>query len=69
MELKTELNGVYRQDSGALINKNNSALMEYKRKRQELSKMNKLEKQIEELTKDVNDLKKIVENMSIESKV
>lgn len=69
MELKTDLNGVYRQDSGALINKNNSALIEYKRKKQEASKMNKLEKQIEELLKDVNYLKEIVKNISNESKV
>jgi hypothetical protein len=69
MELKTDLPGIYRQESGALINKNNSALMDYKRKRQESNKLNNIEIKLNSLTEEVNKLKKIIENMSINSKV
>lgn len=69
MELKTELKDVYRQESGALINKNNSALIEYKRKKQEMHKIKTLENNILLLTQEVDNLKKIVEKISINSKV
>jgi hypothetical protein len=69
MDLKTDLPGVYRHESGALINKNNSALMDYKRKRQDTNKLNSIELRINSLTEEVNRLKKIIENMSNNSKV
>jgi dynactin complex subunit len=69
MHLKTELNSIYREDSGALINKNNGALNEYRRKRQELNKFLEMQKQIEYLQKEVQFLKEIIEKMSIKLKV
>jgi hypothetical protein len=68
MHQKTELSNIYREDSGALINKNNGALIEYKRKRQELSKMMKLEKQIETLQNEVSVLKETMQKILINFK-
>ncbi len=46
---KTEISGIYRSDNGALINKNNSELNSYKRKKEDIKTINSLKSDVEHL--------------------
>ena len=57
MEIKTDINGLYRDsESGGLINKDNIALSAYKRQKETLRSIRALEHRVEELERKINVL-------------
>jgi hydroxymethylpyrimidine pyrophosphatase-like HAD family hydrolase len=62
MEQKTEINGIFRSDTGALINKDNKSLLHYKMKKEEVKKITKLENDFQKLSFEVEKIKKMLEN-------
>lgn len=64
MHQKTEIPHIYRDESGALINKNNEALLAYKLKKQQTLKISMIENQIKNLNEDVMDIKKLLLQLS-----
>ena len=57
MEIKTDINGLYRDsESGGLINKDNIALSAYKRQKETLRSIKALEHRVEELERKINVL-------------
>ncbi len=63
MEQKTEIPGLYRDDSGALINKDNKSLLMYKKRKEEVNRIGKLEKDIESLNSDIKIIKEMLKEM------
>jgi hypothetical protein len=64
MVQKTEFPHIYRDDSGALINKNNEALLAYKLKKQQTMKISTIENQIKTLNEDMMDIKNLLLQLS-----
>jgi hypothetical protein len=60
MDKETTVQGLFRTDTGALINKNNEALVSYKRKKEQSKKMQELEKKVDTINDDINDIKKMI---------
>lgn len=60
MDKETTVQGLFRTDSGALINKNNDALQSYKKKKEQSKKMQELEQKVDIISDDINDLKKMI---------
>lgn len=60
MEKETVVKGIFRTDTGALINKNNDALVSYKRKKEQSRKMQELEQKVDTINEDINDIKKMI---------
>jgi hypothetical protein len=69
MDKPTTVNGIFRTDSGALINKNNDALLSYKRKKEQSRKMETLEKKVDEMTNDMNEIKAMLYQLIQQTKV
>jgi hypothetical protein len=68
MEIKTDIPGVYREDSGALINRDNSSLLNYKSKKELNRKISSLEKKIDYLLDENHSIKKVLEQLTSEDK-
>ncbi len=64
---KTEVQGIYKASEGVLINKDNDALMKYKKRRDILKskddKINEMEQRIENLTSQMENIKLLLEKM------
>ncbi|MFZ4599035.1 MAG: hypothetical protein ACOYNN_10350 [Terrimicrobiaceae bacterium] len=69
MEIKTDIPGIYRGDSGALINKDNSGLSLYKNKKEQFRRMTMMEKKIELLFNEMSEIKNILKNLITEDKI
>jgi hypothetical protein len=69
MEQPTEVFGIFRDDNGALINKNNDALLSYKKKKEGSLRVEKLENVVNNLSKDVNEIKNMLEYITSRIKV
>ena len=63
MDVKTEVQGIYKTPEGALINKDNEALMAYRMKRQRDSKIESLEKDISGLRNDMQEIKELLRGL------
>jgi hypothetical protein len=60
MELKTEISGIYKDDTGALLNRNNSGLTAYKKQKALYSTINDTVKEISIIKSEIQVLKKEV---------
>lgn len=69
MEKQTTVPGLFRDDSGALINKNNDALLSYKAKKNESRKLKELEEKVDHITSDMSDIKDILLKLLQKNKV
>jgi hypothetical protein len=69
MDKPTTVSGIFRTDSGALINKNNDALLSYKKKKEHMKRMEDLEKKVDEMTDDVNEIKSMLYQLLQQTKV
>jgi hypothetical protein len=67
---KTEVQGIYKLTEGILINKDNDALLKYKKRREILknkdSKMISLETKVDVLTKDMEEIKLLLRKLTKE---
>lgn len=57
---ETTISGIFRDDSGALINKNNDALLSYKMKKENSRRLQMMENQVTELKSDMNEIKNLL---------
>lgn len=64
MEYKTELPGYYKVDESVVINKDNDALITYKKKKMKDIKLVKLENDISSLKSDMEEIKQILKGLS-----
>lgn len=60
MDKETTVQGLFRTETGALINKNNDALVVYKKKKEQSKRMQELEQKVDIINEDINDIKKMV---------
>lgn len=64
MSGKTEVPGIYKESEGILINKDNDALMKYRKKRELLlqkdARINTMEGKIDSLSKDMEQIKEML---------
>lgn len=64
MEYKTELPGYYKVDESVVINKDNDALITYKKKKMKDIKLVKLENDISSLKSDMEEIKQLLKGLS-----
>jgi len=64
----TDIPGLYRDESGAIINKDNAALALYKKKKDQNRRFNSLEKKVNELASDINDIKEYLQALVAKTK-
>lgn len=61
---KTEIPGIYKESEGILINKDNEALLKYKKKRdlfwQKDERINSMENKINNLSNDIEEIKEML---------
>jgi hypothetical protein len=60
MDQKTNVPGIYKTDTGALINKDNEALKAYKARKAKEKKFNVLEEEITTLKQDMKEIKQLL---------
>lgn len=60
MDKETTVEGLFRTDNGAIINKNNDALLSYKKKKEQSKKMQELEQKVDMINNDINDIKNLI---------
>jgi|SanBayMetagenome_1026888.scaffolds.fasta_scaffold24117_2 hypothetical protein len=67
---KTEVPGIYKVKEGVLVNADNEALEKYRNKRQVIQskeqKINSLEATVENLAKDMAEIKNLLRNLTRE---
>lgn len=67
---KTEVPGIYKESEGILINKDNDALMKYKKKkqlfRQKDARINTLEEQVSNLADSMEEIKTLLRKLTKE---
>lgn len=64
MEYKTELPGYYKVDESVVINKDNDALITYKKKKMKDIKLVKLENDLSSLKSDMEEIKQLLKGLS-----
>jgi len=60
MEQKTEVPGIFKVEEGILINKDSTALLAYKNRKNRERKLLKIEEDLESLKGDIKELKDII---------
>lgn len=63
MDIKTEISGFYKKDDKYLINKDNDALMQYKKKKNENKKMKSIESDLLNMKSDLLEIKNLLKKM------
>jgi hypothetical protein len=63
MEHKTEIPGIFRDESGALINKDNKSLLMYKKRKEESRRILKIERDLEILSSDIKIIKEMIKEI------
>lgn len=69
MELKTDIPGLYRDSSGGLINKDNSALIHYKNKKDQFRRMSAIEKKIDLIFEELEKIKIVLKKLTNEDEI
>jgi hypothetical protein len=64
MEYKTEIPGYYKVDESVVINKDNDALISYKKKKMKDMKLVKLENDLSSLKSDMEEIKQLLKGLS-----
>lgn len=60
---KTDVNGIYKESEGILLNKDNTALQQYKANRAQNSKLNNLEREVSGLKNDISEIKELLKKV------
>jgi hypothetical protein len=60
MDIKTDVQGIYRTEQGYLINKDNEALQNYKANKARMRKMNDVSSDVEQLKRDMAEIKELL---------
>jgi len=60
MDIKTDVQGIYRTEQGYLINKDNEALQNYKANKARMRKMNDVSADVEQLKRDMAEIKELL---------
>ena len=60
---KTDVKGIYKESEGILLNKDNTALQQYKANRAHNSKLNNLEKEVSDLKSDISEIKELLKKV------
>jgi CHASE3 domain sensor protein len=60
MDIKTDVQGIYRTEQGYLINKDNEALQNYKANKARMRKMNDVSSDVEQLKRDMSEIKELL---------
>lgn len=64
MSSKTEVPGIYKESEGILVNKDNDALIKYRKKREQIwqkdVRINTMESKIDSLSKDMEQIKEML---------
>ena len=64
---KTEVPGIYKANDGVLINKDNEALQNYKKRRNGVrakeNKINTLEEKVDSLSNDIEEIKNLLKKL------
>lgn len=68
--LKTEVPGIYKESEGVLVNRDNDALMKYKKKRELLrqkeNRINNLEEHVMNLSNSMEEIKSLLRKLTKE---
>jgi hypothetical protein len=57
---KTDIPGIYKEEDGILVNKDNAALNRYREKKAKLKKLNSVETRLESMENDITMIKEIL---------
>lgn len=60
MDIKTDVQGIYRTENGYLINKDNEALQNYRANKIRMSKMNNVSERVEHLEQQMAEIKELL---------
>ena len=67
---KTQVPGIYKKSEGILVNADNDALIQYKKKRDnirlEKNRINTIESKVDLLTKDIEEIKLLLRKLTKE---
>lgn len=60
---KTEVKGVYKKSEGVFINTDNSALIAYKKRKEQANKLIELEKDVKGMKSDLEEIKDLLKGL------
>lgn len=63
MAVKTEVPGLYKEGEGILINKDNDALVAYKKRKEQNYKMKSLEQEVLNIKSDLQEIKNLLRGL------
>lgn len=63
MEKKTEINGIYKVTEGILINKDNTSLQAYKKRKKQANKLKTLEDDLLSIKGDITEIKELLKGL------
>jgi wobble nucleotide-excising tRNase len=63
MEQKTEFPGMYKVSEGVLVNKDTEALKAYKKRKMKERKIDALEKDVQDMKSDLQEIKNLLERL------
>jgi hypothetical protein len=63
MEKKTEIDGIYKVTEGILINKDNTALQAYKKRKMQNVTLKELEKDVISMKDDIKEIKDLLRSL------
>ena len=63
MEQKTEVQGIYKTSEGVLINKDNEALLQYRKAKEKHREMSNLKEEVAEIKSDISEIKELLKGL------
>lgn len=63
MEQKTEIQGIYKTSEGVLINKDNEALLHYKKAKQKNQEMEILRHDVKNIKSELSEIKELLKGL------
>lgn len=63
MYIKTDVKDIYKSENGILVNTNKSELQQYKKKKMQTVKMEKIESELETLKNDLTEIKDLLKGL------
>jgi len=63
MEQKTEIQGIYKTSEGALINKDNEALLRYKKAKQKNQEIENLKHDVGNIKSELSEIKELLKGL------
>lgn len=63
MEVKTEVKGIYKSSEGCLINRDNDALVRYKKAKEYSKEMNNLKEDVNNIKSELSEIKELLKGL------